>query len=232
MTILPLDELLTRVGELDDAPGDDCGRERFRRYLKHHIFDLQLLALYIDECVAAPGEQYARALQDLVNHLGGFLGFEVGHGPYVELSGRIGFDGRWRSPTGFEVVVELKSDENFAARRAGLARSIESLIARKEISGWSEVSGLYVVAADEVPTRFLKKLILDEPQAHQIRISTVSALHTLAELAANQTLNHGQIVELLRSGAPEIDPLVGIVSRVDRRATRQFMADIFAERIG
>lgn len=223
MTVLPLDELLTLVGELNDSPDADSARQRFRRYVHENIRDLQLLAVYIDGCNGAPDSQRARAFQDLVTRLGGFLGFEVSYGAYRELPGRIGFDGRWRSALGVDVIVEVKTAETFSARRAGLARSIESLIAQGEIVDWSHVLGLYVIGGEDVPTGFLERLILDEPQSHRVRTISVSSLHTLAELCANQTLTHAQVLDLMRSGAPRIDPLVDIVARVDSRASRQFV---------
>lgn len=229
MTVLSLDELLTLVGELNDSPGDDSARERFRRYLQKNIRDLQLLAVYIDGCSGAPDSQRARAFQDLVSHVGHFMGFEVTYGPYRELPGRIGFDGSWRSDLGVHLIVEVKTAETFSARRAGLARSIESLISRGEIEDWNHALGLYVIGGEHVPTSFLERLILEEPQSHRIRTISVSSLHTLAELSANQTLTHSQVLDLMGAGAPRIDPLVDIVARVDSRASRQFVAGIGRE---
>lgn len=229
MTVLSLDEILTLVGELNDSPGEDSARERFRRYLRENIRDLQLLAVYIDGCNGAPDSQRARAFQDLVGHLGHSLGFEVSYGAYRELSGRIGYDSRWASDLGVEVIIEVKTTETFSARRAGLARSIESLISRGEIEDWSHAVGLYVIGGEHVTMSFLEGLILDEPQSHRIRTISVSSLHTLAELSANQTITHSQVLDLMLSGAPRIDPLVDILARVDSRASRQFVASIGRE---
>ena len=226
MTVLSLDQLLTLVGELNDEPGDRTAREEFRRYLRLNIRDLQLLAVYIDDCNSARDEQRARAFQDLVNHIGEFLGFEVSYGAYRTPDGRVGVDGRWRSDLGLDVIVEHKTDEDFTARRAGLARDIDRLISRGEIGDWRETLGLYVISGENVSTTFLEKLILAEPQAHRIRTITLPSLHTLAELSANQTLAHSQILDLMTAGAPRIDPLVDIVARVDSRAFRQFVAGI------
>lgn len=41
-----------------------------------------LLRDYVEECLRESGDQYNRALQDLANHLGRFLGFEVAFGRY------------------------------------------------------------------------------------------------------------------------------------------------------
>ncbi len=34
---LPLSQILALVGKLDDAPGDETPRERFRRFLKENV---------------------------------------------------------------------------------------------------------------------------------------------------------------------------------------------------
>jgi len=87
------------LGKLDDSPGEDNPRERFRSFLKKDIKEVGQIRDYIYECLRNSGPQYNRALQDLVNHLGTFLGFEVTFGRYQGVHGEIGFDGHWKSPT-------------------------------------------------------------------------------------------------------------------------------------
>jgi hypothetical protein len=72
-----LAEILELVGSLDDAPGTDTARERFRAYLKTKIRSVSDLREYVEACFRESGDQYNRALQDLVNRLGELLGFEV-----------------------------------------------------------------------------------------------------------------------------------------------------------
>jgi hypothetical protein len=62
---MTLKQILDLVGKLDDTPGDDTPRERFRRFLKENINEIGELRDYVDECVRAKGDQYNRALQDL-----------------------------------------------------------------------------------------------------------------------------------------------------------------------
>ena len=65
-----LKEILGLVGSLDDTPGEDTARERFRRYLKQTVKEVGQLRDYVEECLREKGDQYNRALQDLVNYIG------------------------------------------------------------------------------------------------------------------------------------------------------------------
>jgi hypothetical protein len=79
---LTLNQILALVGKLDDTPGDETARERFRRFLKENVHEVGQIRDYIEECLRSSGDQYNRALQDLVNYLGNFLGFDVTFGRY------------------------------------------------------------------------------------------------------------------------------------------------------
>lgn len=105
---LKLDQILALVGKLDDMPGEQTPRERFRRFLQENVLEIGRLRDYVEECLRNSGEQYCRALQDLVNYVGRFLQFEVAFGRYHGIQGEIGFDGLWTSPKGFHLVVEVK----------------------------------------------------------------------------------------------------------------------------
>jgi hypothetical protein len=136
MSAAHIDDVLALTGRLDDSTIEDPARERFRAYLVENVTDPVLLRSYIDQCRERTDEQHARALRDLINHYGRLLGFDVTFGPYEWLPGQVGFDGRWISPWGLHIVVEVKSRETFAAQRPSLARSVERLIADGVIPNW------------------------------------------------------------------------------------------------
>ena len=69
-----LNEILDLVGPLDDTAGDDTPRERFRRFLRKNVHEVGEIRDHIEQCLRTSGEQYNRALQDLVNYAGEFLG--------------------------------------------------------------------------------------------------------------------------------------------------------------
>jgi hypothetical protein len=113
-------KILALVGSLDDSAGEHTPRDRFRQFLKENVTEVGQIRDYIEDCLRTPGDQYCRALQDLVNHLGGFLGFEVIFGRYQGVQGRIGFDGHWKSPNGYHIVAEVKTSDVYSIKTATL----------------------------------------------------------------------------------------------------------------
>ena len=110
-----LAQILDLVGKLDDEQGEQTPRERFRKFLKENITKAGQIRDYVQECLGNTGDQYNRALQDLVNRVGEILEFEVTPGRYRGVQGEIGFDGLWKSPkTEFSIVVEVKKTEAYA----------------------------------------------------------------------------------------------------------------------
>lgn len=127
MTIT-LSQILSLVGKLDDSPGDDTPRERFRHFLTENVSEIGQVRDHIEECLRTSGDQYNRALQDLVNYLGRFLEFEVGFGRYQGVRGQIGFDGHWKSSTGFHIIIEVKTTEAYAIKAATLVGYVDMLL--------------------------------------------------------------------------------------------------------
>jgi hypothetical protein len=178
-----LSDLLALVGPLDDSPGDETARERFRRFLKNNVKEVGQIRDYVEECLRKSGDQYNRALQDLVNYVGHqFLGFGVTFGRYRGVQGQIGFDGHWKSPTGFHVVVEVKTTEAYAVKAATLVGYVDELISEKSIPTWESAIGLYVVGRPDPEVRQLENAILAEKRTHQLRIISAGSLLTLAEM--------------------------------------------------
>ena len=113
-----LDEILALVGTLDDSSGKDTPRERFRNYLNARIGETGRIRDYVEECLRKKGDQYNKALQDLVNHIGTLMGFEVTYGRYRGVQNEIGFDGYWKSPMGeIHFVVEVKDPDGVTCGR-------------------------------------------------------------------------------------------------------------------
>ena len=154
-TALTLQQILSLVGKLDDTPGDETPRERFRQFLKQNVKDVGQVRDYIEECLRTSGDQYNRALQDLVNYLGHFLGFAVTFGRYQGVQGQNGFDGHWISPTGFHIVIEVKTTDAYAIKAATLVGYIDGLISEQSIANWDCALGLYVVGRPDAELRQL-----------------------------------------------------------------------------
>lgn len=220
MMNITLSQVLGLVGRLDDSPGDDTPRERFRRFLKENIKDASSLRDYVEECLRNSGEQYNYAFQDLVNHIGTFLGFEVVYGKYRGAPGEAAFDGRWKSPTGFHIVVEVKKSEIYAIKTDTLVNYINTLISDKEIPDWDHVLGLYVIGKMDPSIKQLENSIIAERRERELRVISVEALLSLAEAKAQYDISHEDILNIIRPSIPRIDPIIDVMVRLASPPTK------------
>ena len=209
-----LSQVLELVGPLSDSPGEHTARERFRSHLEKYVSDVGQLRDQIDECLRTSGDQYNRALQDLVNHLGRFLGFEVTFGRYRGTQGEVGFDGLWKSPTGFDLVVEVKTTEAYAVKTAALVGYVNDLISDKRIPSWESALGLYVIGRPDPDLRQLQNAIVAEKRTDQLRTISVDSLLSLAEVMSDYEVGHEDILAVLRPSGPDIDPIVDLMQRL------------------
>ena len=230
MSASHIDEVLTLVGRLDDLPGEQTGREKFRHYLQENVTDPGLLKRYVDQCLARSEERYVRALQDLVNHMGRLLEFEVTFGPYEWLPGQIAFNGRWESTWGPNIIIEIRKREVYSPYRPTLSRVIEQLIDDGEIPSWNLAVGLYVIARPRVHFTHLEKAILEHVQAHQLRIASLDSLFTLADLKYRNRLSHQDVLTVLRSSSPTTNWLIELVKRLAERQPEPALAATTADR--
>ena len=92
---------------------------RFREYLSTGLNEVGLVRDAVQVCTTHSGPQYARALQDLVNHLGTLIGFEVEYGRYQGVVNKVGHDGLWRSG-GSVMVVESKTTDAYTINSSTL----------------------------------------------------------------------------------------------------------------
>jgi hypothetical protein len=211
---ITLNQILTLVGKLDDTPGLDTPRERFRIFLKENVKDVGQVRDYIEECLRSSGDQYNRALQDLVNYLGHFLEFKVTFGRYHGVQGQIGFDGLWESPTEIHIVVEVKTSETYPIKASTLVGYVDELISEKKIPDWENALGLYVVGRPDPEINQLENAILAEKRTHQLRIISAESLISLAETINAYDVSHEDILSILRPSGPTIDPVVSLIERL------------------
>lgn len=214
-----LNEILDLVGTLDDSPGDDAPRERFRRFLRKNTHEVGEIRDYIEQCLRTSGEQYNRALQDLINYLGEFLGFKVAFGRYRGVQNQVGFDGHWESPTGLQVVVEVKTTEAYAIKTATLIGYVDELISNKRIASWDTALGLYVVGRPDPELRQLENAIVAEKRTNQLRVVSAESLLSLAEIMSENDVRHEDILFILRPSGPGIDPLADLIAKLIAQRT-------------
>jgi len=207
---ITLDELLTLVGRLDDTPGFDTPRERFRRFLLERATDVATARALIEECQRSVGEQRHRALQDLVVLIGRLLRFEITFGTYERSAGGVGVDGQWRSP-GLLVVLEIRTDQTTEATMESLARDVAGMATR--IDADESRIGLCVLARQYAARSKLTRALSDAG-LRDIRIVSVGSLLSLAEHVAGDRLSHAEVVRLLQSS----DALDFVIDLLDRPA--------------
>jgi hypothetical protein len=211
---ISLAEILSLVGSLDDTPGNDTPRERFRSFLSKNVREVGELRDHIEECLRTSGDQYNKALQDLVNFIGQFLGFEVAFARYRGVSGEIGFDGHWKSPTGFHIVIEVKTSDTYTIKTSTLVGYIDELISSKRIPDWHSALGLYVLGRPDPEIKQLENAVIAERRVHQLRTSSIESLLSLAELMTEYDMTHGDALVVLRPSAPSADPIINLMARL------------------
>ena len=210
---LSLAELLPLVGRLDDAPGFDTPRERFRRFLFERATDLAAIQPLIDECQRSVGEQHHRVLQDLIAVVGRVLNFAVTFGNYAGPADDVSSHGRWRSAGLLDVVLQIESDHT-TANLEPLARAVAA--SRTADSGVEFAIGLCVVGRQSAARGKLAKLI-GQSQFIDIRVVSVGSLLSLAAHVAAERVSHAEVVELLQTSAA-LDFMIDLVTRPDAGA--------------
>jgi hypothetical protein len=211
---ISLQQILALVGNLDDAPGEHTPRERFRQFLKQNATEVGQIRDYIEECLRTSGDQYSRALQDLINYLGHFLEFEIEYGRYQGVPGQIGFDGHWKSPSGYHFVVEVKTTEVYAVKTATLLNYINELVSQKAIPDPDKALGLYIVGRPDPEIRQLENAIIAEKKTQQLRIISAESLLTIAEMMNEYDISHEDVLALIRPSTPTIDPVIDLMARL------------------
>jgi hypothetical protein len=207
------DTVLNLVGPLDDTPGENTPRERFRAYLSTGLTELGSVRDAVQTCITHSGSQYARALQDLVNFLGSLIGFEVEYGRYAGVQGQVGHDGLWRSGT-HVVVVEAKTTDAFVVDIATLLNYINSLRATQKISPDDRVIGLYVYARRDSKIQQMQQAIIADKRTQELRISSVDAVLSLAELIRQEIITVDEALAILWPSGVWIDDTVSLLQRV------------------
>ena len=214
MPAISLSQILGLVGTLDDSPGQATGRERFRSYLRESVSELGVVRDYVESCLRESDVQYARALQDLINHVGRLMDFDVEFGRYSGVTGEIGHDGLWIAGE-LAIVVEVKKKRHLRDRYLGSERLYRPAWKYGAApSGRSSAMGLYVVGQSRQDLQQLRNSIMAEERTHQLRVSSVDSILSLAELIESGRIERDEAVALLRPTQVVVDETVGVLARV------------------
>lgn len=211
-----LQEILTLVGRLDDGPGFDTPRERFRRFLTERLTDVAGVRALLAQCQQGLGDQPARARHDLIVLLGVFLGFEVSFGGYEPPAGPPHLSGHWRSRRRARIVLDVRSEQTAAADVDELSRLVADLSASTPPDLDERWIGLCVTTPFYTARRHLESLLAQRPSS-DIRCVSVESLLWLAEMATADRLTHNDVLRLLTSG-PDSDFTIDLMRRMSASA--------------
>lgn len=142
------------------------------------------------------------------------MGFEIVFGRYQGVQGQIGFDGLWKSPSGFSLVVEVKTTEVYAIKTSTLMSYINELISEKTVTDLDHALGLYVVGRSDPEVRQLENAILAEKRMDNLRVISAESLLSLAELMKKFNVSHEDILAILRPSGPIIDSVIDLMVRL------------------
>ncbi len=210
---ITLDDALLMVGRLDDAPGFDTSRERFRRFIGTHINDVRVARAFIEQCQRSIDEQHHRALKDLVTILGRFLGLETAFGTYTPVSGALQYDGHWRYPQRLNIVLEVRTDRTQGADVSTLTRAVAAMSASSLLRG----SSTPPIGLSVVTTHYPRRIVLEDAIASRkgevpIKLASVSSLLRLAEMVDARHITHSEVLRILSSDLA-IDFIVDLLER-------------------
>ena len=207
-----LQEILTLVGRLDDGPGFDTPRERFRRFLTERLTDVAGVRALLAQCQQGLGDQPGRARHDLIVLLGVFLGFEVSFGGYEPPAGPPHLSGHWRSRRRARIVLDVRSEQTAGADVDELSRMVADLAAKTPPDLDEQWIGLCVTTPFYAARRHLESLLAQRPSS-DIRCVSVESLLWLADMMSADRLTHTDVLRLLTSG-PDSDFTIDLMRRM------------------
>ena len=215
-----LDQLLTIIGRLDDSPGFDTPRERYRRFLNERMNGLASARLVIQACREHSGEQSHRALQDALVLCGRFLGFETAFGRYQHDPGAIPVHGAWVARHRLHVTLILCTDQTRDINPEALVEPMT------EGEGGSPKITLLVVTPLYAAKERMEHMLIAAKHG-TVRVITVRALLRLCAMVVDGHLTQEDVLQVLNPAAT-LDAQLDLLERLTetaRDARRQVFAD-------
>jgi hypothetical protein len=201
---LTLSQILRLVGHLDDAPGADTPRERFRAFLAESATTVAAVRELVEASRAAEDSQHRRARQDLVNHCGRLIGFDVEFGPYTGGAAPAGF---WCLDHGFWVVVEVLG-ETAPADAGPLAARLDALAAAGRIRDPERALALCVDVPGAAGLAGLAARLREGGGDARVRVASTDALLSIADVRQAFAPQTAELVRLFRTVgvSPDAEP--------------------------
>ena len=204
-----LDQLLTIIGRLDDGPGFDTPRERYRRFLNERMNGLVAARQIIQECREHSGEQSHRALQDAIVLCGRFLGFETAFGRYQHEPGALPVHGIWQARRRLHVTLILGTDQTTDINPEAIA------YAMTEEGGAPHVALIVVTPLYAAKERLEHTLTTGKYAS--VRLVTVRGLLRLCGMVVDGQLTPEDVLQVLNP-AVTLDVQLDLLERVAEAA--------------
>ena len=206
-------QVLAMVGRLDDSPGFDTPRERFRRFLVQRISDPQAARLVIQQCQQMSGEQNHRALQDAVVLTGRFLGFHTAFRQYQHDPGAAPISGEWESRRRLRVLLSLCTDQTAAIELEAFAQIVRNGLPA-HLHAHTPRVGLCIVSPLFAAKARIEEMLRARRHT-ELRTVSLPGILRMTEMAAAGRLTHEDVLQVLNPDL-NLDPLI---ERFDRWAT-------------
>jgi hypothetical protein len=215
-----LDQLLTIVGRLDDNPGFDTPRERFRRFLTERMTGLESARPIIQQCREHSGEQSHRALQDALALFGRLLGFDTTFGRYQHDPATPLLHGTWQSRRRLQVTLIVCSDQTKDIDLDALSAGITEGDAATPRIGLLVMTPLYA-GKDRL------EHALANGRQHNLRLISLRGLLRLAGMVTDGQLTHEDVLQLFNP-AVALDARLDMLERAAAAANRDSSFDAVA----
>jgi hypothetical protein len=186
-------------------------RLRFRRHLRSGAVDLvqmrEHLARAVPQLTTDPEARVA--VEELVSHAGGLLGFSTARDAGVEAD-------IWTSATGVSLLVGVAHAAEMPSAAVALSHSRERVLAGSGAAA-RKLSVLCVVCGSQVDWRRLDDALAMRRMMRDTRLISIDALLTLVALRADRVLAHTDAVALVRPADARADAMIEVLARYRRQ---------------
>ena len=196
----------TGKGKLID---DSATSKEVREFLG--LVSTKQLCKYANECLEESFTNSGLILQDIINEMGGRLGFEITNGLYRGKPDKVGYDGIWSAKNGHKIIVEVKTTDAYRINLDTIAVYREKLIEEKLFT--KNASSILIVVGRK-DTGDLEAQIRGSRHAWDIRLISTESLINLLNVKEklNDTKTVQQINEVLRPFEyTRIDKLIDLI---------------------
>ena len=206
---LTINQLLGIVGRLDDGPGSDTPRERFRRLLTERIADPASARSVIAEIRQVGGEQHCRALQDAVVLTGRLLGFDTTFGPYQREDVSTPISGEWQSPHRIRIALMVCAPHSDISQVDTLSKALKNDADPHGHSGIARIALCVLTPMCAAKARIEESVRSSYPA---IRLISLDGVLHLADVVGRGRLTHEDLLQVLNP-TNSLDLIIDLLDR-------------------